>query len=186
MRWHEIAHFGRIAQVAATLASAALLTGCFQPLYGARPATGGPNVRDALSAIDVKQIDAPANTSEAYLAVQIRNNLLFDFNGGGTAAPPAHRLIIKISGARSAISVDSASALPNLERYTLNVTYTLTELATNKIAVTGRTSANVTYETVGTQRYARISGMHDAERRAAKVVSDQITNRLASFFVAGT
>ena len=187
MRWHEFAHFGRIARVAVTLAAAPLLAGCFQPLYAARPAAGvAGSIRDSLSGIDIAQIGAGANTSEAYLAVQIRNNLLFDFTGGGTPASRTHRLIVQISGARNTISIDSVSALPNLERYTLNVTYTLTEIATNKIAVTGRTTANVTYETVGTQRYARITGMHDAERRAAKVVSNEITTRMASYFVSGS
>ena len=38
---------------------------------------------------------------------------------------------------------------------------------------------------MGQQRFARVSGMHDAERRAAKVISDNITTRLAAFFVSG-
>jgi LPS-assembly lipoprotein len=190
MRGHEIAPFGRLARVvarlAATLACAALVSGCFQPLYATRPATGDASVRQGLSAIEVQQIDAPPNSSEAYLAVQIRNNLLFDFTGGGPPAPPRHRLIIRISGSRNALSVDRASALPNIEQYVLNVTYTLTDTATSKVVLTGRTTANVSYETVGTQRYARISGMHDAERRAAKVVSNEITTRMASYLVAGS
>jgi LPS-assembly lipoprotein len=44
----------------------------------------------------------------------------------------------------------------------------------------------VAYDTLGQQRFARISGMHDAEQRAAKVISDNITTRLASYFVAGS
>jgi LPS-assembly lipoprotein len=143
-------------------------------------------LREALSAIDVAQIDAPANSSEARLAVQIRNELLFGFTGGGSAQSPTHKLIVKISGGRSVVSVDRQSALPNLENYTLTATYTLTEVTTGKPVVTGRASTTVAYDTLGQQRFARISGMHDAEQRAAKVISDNITTRLASYFVAGS
>jgi LPS-assembly lipoprotein len=44
----------------------------------------------------------------------------------------------------------------------------------------------VTYDPAGTQRFARISGMLDAERRAAKVISENVTTRLASYFVSGS
>jgi LPS-assembly lipoprotein len=36
------------------------------------------------------------------------------------------------------------------------------------------------------QRFARLRGLRDAEDRAAKVVADSITSRLASYFTAGT
>lgn len=83
-------------------------------------------------------------------------------------------------------TIDPNTALPSIEAYTLSTTYTLTEIATGKIVVTGRASTSVSYDTIGQQRFARISGMRDAERRAAKVISDNITTRLASYFVAGT
>jgi LPS-assembly lipoprotein len=186
MQGRDIAAFGRIARLAATLASAAMVAGCFQPLYSAHPAVGGATVHEALSSVSVQQIDAVPNTPEAYLAVQIRNNLLFDFNGGANPLPPTHRLIIKITGTRNIIAIDQNTALPNLERYTLSATYTMTEIATSKIVVTGSAMTNVSYDTVGNQRFARISAMQDAQRRAAKVISDNIRTRLASYFVAGT
>jgi LPS-assembly lipoprotein len=76
--------------------------------------------------------------------------------------------------------------LPSLEHFALNTTYTLTEIATKKVVLTGRASTNVSYDTLGQQRFARISGMHDAERQAAKVISDNITTRMASYFVSGS
>jgi LPS-assembly lipoprotein len=168
------------------LLSAALLGGCFQPLYGTSTETGRPAVRDALSAIDVQQIPAAANTSEAPLAVQIRNDLLFNFTGGGYPAPSTHKLKVEIFGNRAVVVIDRATALPNLETYTLRTTYSLTEIATGKVVVTGQASAPVSYDTLGQQRFARLGGMHDAERRAAKVISDNITTRLASYFVSGS
>jgi hypothetical protein len=58
---------------AAALAIAALAGGCFQPLYGEQSPTGGPVLRDQLSAVDVVQIQAPKGSDEARIAVEIRN-----------------------------------------------------------------------------------------------------------------
>jgi LPS-assembly lipoprotein len=188
MRWRDSRSFlHRLVGLPIVLAAAALLAGCFQPLYSERPAAGdGPSLRGALSAVDIAQIDAPANSSEARLAVQIRNDLIFNFTGGSSLQSSTHKLIVRISGGRQIVSVDRTSALPNIENYALAAYYTLTEIATGKIVVTGRASTTVSYDTLGQQRFARISGMHDAERRAAKVISDNITTRLASYFVAGS
>jgi LPS-assembly lipoprotein len=187
MGWGEgRASVNRFRHVPIVLLSAALLGGCFQPLYGTSSETGRPAVRDALSAIDVQQIDAAANTSEARLAVQIRNDLLFNFTGGGYSAPPTHKLKVQINGNRAVVAIDRATALPNIETYTLRTTYSLTEIATGKVVVTGNASTAVSYDTLGQQRFARLSGMHDAERRAAKVLSDNVTTRLASYFISGS
>jgi LPS-assembly lipoprotein len=187
MGWGEgRASVNRFRHVPIVLLLAASLGGCFQPLYGTSTETGRPAVRDALSAIEVQQIDAAANTSEARLAVQIRNDLLFNFTGGGYAAPPTHKLKVQIFGNRAVVNIDQNTALPSVETYTLRTTYSLTELATGKVVVTGNASTAVSYDTLGQQRFARLSGMHDAERRAAKVLSDNVTARLASYFISGS
>jgi LPS-assembly lipoprotein len=187
MGWREgRASANRFIGAAVALATAGLVAGCFQPLYGTGPGPDSPGVRDALAAVDVLQIEAPANTSEARLAVQIRNDLLFNFTGGGSSSSPTHRLKVQILGARSVVAIDRNSALPNVEFYGLRANYSLTEIATGKVVVGGQASTNVTYDTLGQQRFARISGMHDAERNAAKVISDNITSRLASYFISGS
>jgi len=170
------------------LAVAALAGGCFQPLYGERsPTGGGPVLRDQLSAVDVLQIEAPKGTDESRLAVEIRNALLFDLTGGSDAAPPTHRLKIAITSTRSSVIVDINTSRPDIENYGLNATFTMTEIATGKIVVTGQTFARVSYDIPGQQqRFARIRGLRDAESRAAKVIAENIRSRLASYFVAGT
>ena len=178
---------GKIMRAAAALAIAALAGGCFQPLYGEQSPTGGPILRDKLSAVDVLQIGAPKGTDEARIAVEIRNALLYDLTGGGYAAPPTHRLKIAIASTRASIIVDVNTSRPDVENYGLNANYTLTEIATGKIVVTGTTFARVSYDIPGQeQRYARVRGLKDAELRAAKVISDNIRSRLASYFIAGT
>jgi LPS-assembly lipoprotein len=186
MWWHREAA-GRYLRAAAALAVAALAGGCFQPLYGERAPTGGAILRDQLSAVDVQQIDAPKGTDEARLAVEIRNALLYDFTGGGYAAPPTHRLKVAISSTRASIIVDVNTSRPDIENYGINATYTLSEIATGKVVVTGQTFSRVSYDIPGQQqRFARLRGLRDAENRAAKVIADNIRSRLSSYFIAGT
>ena len=181
-----LAH-GRMIRAAAALAIAALAGGCFQPLYGEQSPTGGPVLRDQLSAVEVLQIAAPKGTDESRIAVEIRNALIYDFAGGGYPAPPTHRLKIAMASTRASIIVDVNTSRPDVENYGINASYTLTEIATGKIVVTGTTFARVSYDIPGQeQRYARVRGLRDAELRAAKVVADNIRSRLASYFIAGT
>src|SRR5262249_42695929 len=183
----RIAAHGRLIRAAAALAIAALAGGCFQPLYGEQSPTGGPVLRDQLSARGGLPIQAPKRTHRTPVAGQIRNALLYDFTGGGYPAPPTHRLKISMTSTRASIIVDVNTSRPDVENYALNATYTLTEIATGKIVVTGTTFARVSYDIPGQeQRFARGRGLRDAELRAAKVVADNIRSRLSSYLIAGT
>jgi LPS-assembly lipoprotein len=52
--------------------------------------------------------------------------------------------------------------------------------------MTGQAFARVSYDNPGQQqRFANARGQRDAENRAAKVISDSIKSRLASYFAAG-
>jgi LPS-assembly lipoprotein len=167
--------------------AAATVAGCFQPLYGDRSVTGGSALREALSAVAVDQILAPKGTPLARIAVETRNELLFDFTGGGGAASPTHKLTIKLIPSRTAIIIDRLTLRAVDENFGLDASYTLTELATGRTAVTGSAVTRVTYNIPGEQqRFARERGLRDAETRAAKQIADQIRSRLASYFVAGT
>lgn len=59
------------AKVCIGLALGLLVAGCFQPLYGDRSASGAPAVRELLSGVAVDEINTPANTPTARMAVQI-------------------------------------------------------------------------------------------------------------------
>ena len=186
MGFNSRATIRRIAHVATVLAAGVLLAGCFQPLYGDRSVTGSPRLREALSGIQIMEIAAGANTPEARMAVPLQNDLRFNFTGGGAAGPPTHRLLVQISGSRAVVSATNVTGLPFIENFTLNATYSLVEIATNKPVVQGRATTTVSYDPAGTQRYARVTGMQDAERRAAKVIADNLTTRLSSYFVSGS
>ena len=185
MWWREGGASG-VARLTVVVAAAALLAGCFQPLYGERSLTGNPTVRDSLSSVSVAQIAALDGTYEARLAVQIRNDLLFNFTGGGEPRPQTHRLQVQMTGGRTIVMLDANTALPSAESYGLNASYSLTEIATGKIVLKGSAVSTVSYDPPGAQRFARIAALGDAERRAAKVISENITTRLASYFNSGT
>jgi LPS-assembly lipoprotein len=185
--WSHDGCLRRVSGGVAALAIGGLLAGCFQPLYGEYSPSGSPVLREQLSAVNVLQIAAPKGRDEERLAVEIRNSLLFNLTGGGAEAPPIHRLKIAITSTRTSIIVDINTSRPDVENYGINATYTLTEIATGKIVVTGQTFARVSYDIPGQQqRFARLRGLRDAESRAAKVIADTITSRLSSYFIAGT
>ncbi len=171
----------------APFAAACLLAGCFQPLYGEHSLGAGPNVKAALSTVDVAQIPAPNGSPESRIAVDIRNALLFDLSGGSNPIVPAYRLNITMQSSRLTIIVDQNSARPQLENFGLIVQYTLVDVKTGRTLFSDQTFSRVSYDIPGQQqRFARVRGLRDAENRAGQVVADAIKTRLAAFFVAGT
>jgi LPS-assembly lipoprotein len=174
-------------RLAPAFAVAALLGGCFQPMYGQLSPTAGPSVREVLSSVRVTTIEAPKGTTEERLAVELRNELLFGFTGGSGSNSPTHELTVRLTSRTAKIIVDPISARPELENFGLDASYRLTEVATGKTVVTDTTFARVSYDVPGQQqRFARLRGLRDAETRAAKVIADSIKTRLASYFIAGT
>jgi LPS-assembly lipoprotein len=188
MWWLEQDRIRRFACRLACIAGlGGLAAGCFQPLYGEHSLTNSPAIGPALAAVDVAQIPAPSGSSEARVAVEVRNQLLFDLTGGAAPPPKTHRLTIKMSSSRLSVDVNIATGLQDVEEYALNVTYTMMDIKTGKQVVEGSTFARVSYDIPGqTQRFARARALRDSENRAAKLIADNIKARLASYFVAGT
>jgi LPS-assembly lipoprotein len=190
--WSPSRHaaLGRLLRWAAVATAAALTAACFQPLYGehtAGPGAVAPNLRDALAAVEVDQINAPNGTPEARLAVEIRNNVIWELTGGGGSGTPAYRLGIRMKATKTAMIVDIATGRTEAEIVGIDATYTLTEVGTKKVVVNSQTFARVSSDVPGLQqRFAHQRAQRDAEDRAAKVIAEQIRSRLASYFVAGT
>ena len=90
----------RLVRLCLVFAVAGLAGGCFQPVYGDRSVSGGPGVREALKGVQIPIITAPANSPTAPVAVQLRNDLIFNFTGGGTPTSPTDRLGIQLVGAQ--------------------------------------------------------------------------------------
>jgi LPS-assembly lipoprotein len=181
----------KVARLAAALAIAGLTAGCFQPMYGSvgdTPTAGGTvGLADKLGAVEVLPIRAPSATPLARLAVEVRNDLIFDLTGGGPTSTGAYKLKVDLTTSTRQVIVDINSARPEIQNYGINATYSLIDGSTDKTIFTSTTFARVSYNTPGQQqRFAGERGLRDAENRAAKVIADNIRTRLASYFVAGT
>jgi LPS-assembly lipoprotein len=185
MSWSDTRRF---AGIFAALALAGLTAGCFQPLYAERPTPAGvTGVADKLSGVDVAQIDAPSGSRLARVSVGVRNELIYDLTGGGGGASPTYRLNIRLNATNLQVIVDINTARPDINNYGIDAVYTLTEIGTGKQVVRGTTFARVSYNIPGQeQRFAGERGLRDAENRAAKEIAENIRNRLASHFAAGT
>jgi LPS-assembly lipoprotein len=184
MWWPETV---RLTRIFAALALAGLTAGCFQPLYGTQASVGGPAIGDKMSSVEVAPINAPNGTRLSRVGVEVRNALMYELTGGGPAAAANYKLDIKLTSSNTQVIVDINTARPDIQNYGIDATYTLTDITTKKTVVTGQTFSRVSYNIPGQQqRFAGDRGLRDAENRAAKVISDNIRSRLASYFVAGT
>ena len=184
MWWPKIQRWTRLAAV---FALAGLAAGCFQPLYGDRAIVGGAGLNDKLASVEVAPVDAPNGSRLARVGVTVRDQLMYQLTGGGAAAAPTHKLVVKLSSTQLQVIVDINTARPDIQNYGIDASYTLTDLRTGKPVITGQTFSRVSYNIPGQQqRFAGVRGLRDAEDRAAKVIADNIHSRLASFFVAGT
>lgn len=177
----------RLGRLGVALAMAALVAGCFQPLYGEHSLANGPGLGEKMASVDVNPIPAPNGSPEARIAVQLRNDLLYAMNGGAAQTTPAYTLAIRISTSRISTIVDVTSGRPDIENEAIDASYSLTEVATGRVVVTGQAFARASYDIPGSeQRFARIRALRNTEDRTAGVIADQIKSRLASYFVAGT
>lgn len=176
-----------LRRVGAVLALGALTAGCFQPLYGQRSFDGGPGLRSALAAVEVAQINAPPASPLARMATEVRNELAYSLTLGGSPAPPKHRLSVALTTTNSSLIVDPNTARAEFELVDLNATYSLVEIATGRTVMSGSATAQTSYDVPGQQqRYTMLAGRQDAQGRAARVIAEQIRNRLASYLAAGS
>ncbi len=173
--------------VAVLLAVSGVTAGCFEPLYGSRPSISSESVHDKLAAIEIPPIPAPQGSPAARLAVEMRNALQFDLNGGAGANAPTHRLNIKISARALTTIIDPRAGRPTANIDSVLANYQLVEIATGKVVVDDSAFAHVDFDLPGSeQRFAGQRAGRNAQDRAVETVAEAIRNRLASFFVAGT
>ena len=176
-----------VVRFAFVLALGALTSGCFQPLYGNQTVGSGDSVRDKLGSVDIPEIKAANGTPDARIAVAVRNALLYDFDGCQTPTSPIYRLVITFGSGKTTVITSVTSGLPDAQIEVLNATLTLTEIATKKVVLQTSTFARGSFDIPGPeQRFAAQRATRNADDRAVDVLADNIRNRLASYFVAGT
>jgi len=174
-------------RIGAVIALGALNAACFQPLYASRSFNGETPIATALAQVQVQRVDAPNGTPESRVAVELQNALDLEINGSTGLISPTHALKVRMNVGRSSIITDVTTGRVEAEITGIDATFELTELATGKIVMRGKTFARVSSDYPGQQqRFARVRARLDAENRAAKVIAENVRTRVASYFVAGT
>jgi LPS-assembly lipoprotein len=178
---------GHLFRLAVVLGFGMLTAACFQPLYSTSPGAPDDSVGAKLTAIDISDIPAAKGSANARLAVDLRNALLYNFNGGGNPISPTYQLKVTLGTTTLTVITDLTSGRPETQWEGLNASFSLIETATQKTVLSASTFARASYDIPGTeQRFARQRAWRDAEDRTVQVVAKNIRNRLASYFVAGT
>jgi LPS-assembly lipoprotein len=165
----------------AVLVLAGALGGCFQPMYGESTLFGaGAKLRDDLRQVEILEI--PGNR----LGQEIRNDLIFELNGGQpnpVGAP--YKLAITITAGSQTPLVDVASGRATSETVTLDVVYRMLDVSNDRVVLSEKAIARISIDR-SAQRYAGMRAVRDAQNRAAKLVAEQIRSRLASYFLTRT
>ncbi len=183
----EIGIVRQLVRIAVVLALGISTAACFQPLYGSQSLSSGESLGGKLATVDIGQIPAGSGTPESRLAVALRNELMFIFNGGAGPNAPIYHLQVTLSSTITTVIVDVASGRPETQVELVNAGFTLTEIATKKIVLNATTFARASFDIPGSaQRFAQQRAWRNAEDRAVAQIAQNIRNRLASFFVAGT
>lgn len=159
----------------------ALLSGCsdgsgFRPLY-ASSSLGGTAVLAKMAAVEYAPI--PGRVGQ-----RLRNELIFQSTGGGTAAAPLYRLEIAVTEYTNQTLVktdgNSLSAI-----YNLTANFRLIRLSDKKVLLTGTSYGRASFER-NTSIFSNVRASEDAENRAAKTVGEELKSRLSAYLATET
>jgi LPS-assembly lipoprotein len=145
--------------------------GCgFEPLYG-----GGernPTVAE-LNRVEIGRISDRVGQ-------ELRNNLIDRMSTDPTGAPALYYLSAEISQSRSALAIQFDDSIT---RYNLAMiaNIVLSDLATGQVIYQNDVRATGSYNVVGSD-YATLVSEQDAEKRAAREISDEIVTLISVFF----
>lgn len=170
MSWHRIG-------AASVAAAALLLSGCLRPLYG--PTASGVPLRDSLAAIEVEMVGTLPGQER--LGHYVRSELIYDLDGSGRPSAKRYRLTLDASEAVQVTTTDTLTGRADAALLNVTVKYALRSLDGARTIGTGTARATATYFR-DPQRFASVRAARDAEIRAAKLVSDDIKQRLAAHF----
>ncbi len=169
----------------ATVSLLPLLGGCqVRPLYGTFYTPLGvavAPVQDELAAIEIGTVKTADTVDLDRVAQVLRNELIFGFRRGGSGLPPRYRLEIILGKQQMEVGVERLADVPASYTVTMNASFVLSDYATGRTEMTGRSFATASYD-FSSQRFANVRAERDAENRAAKVIATDIQARIAGHF----
>jgi LPS-assembly lipoprotein len=174
--------FDRLPRLALVPACALALGGCLQPLHGQRVFNESSKLAEVSSVSEmlrqVQIVEIGGRTGQ-----QIRNNLIFAFNGGAQPLTPRYRLVIDIESRGQEAVVDPFTDRAEVGTVGIDALFRLIPVGTLDPVLTGNAFGRASY-TSTRQRFANTRAIRDAQDRAAGVVAEQIRTRLSAHFAA--
>ncbi|NBN65584.1 LPS assembly lipoprotein LptE [Pannonibacter tanglangensis] len=171
--------------LALILASGVLLAGCqVRPLYGQLPSvsgTAGESVQTELAAIEIDRIDTVTEMRLSDARRVLYNELLFGFERGTYPPAKKYRLKMVMNIGVSEVGVERLADVPSAYTTTMNVSFVLSDITTDRTLMTGKSFATASYD-FSSQRFANLRARRDAEERAAKQVAQDVQARIAGYF----
>jgi LPS-assembly lipoprotein len=162
----------------ALLALTAPLDGCgWQPLYGRNQDTSvGGNAGPRLAQVHIAPI-------ADRVGQQLYNNLRDRMNPQGVPADPRYDLIITLSQVSAAQIISQQQTTTRVD-LTFTATYNLYLRANPGVSIFHATSRATTAYDIPTDPYSAVVSSDDAKRRGAQSLSDDISNRVASYLAS--
>jgi len=156
----------RSVVVALAMIGIAGLSGClYRPLYGT-----GTYSPDA-SAYALQQIYIPE--VDTRVAQQVRNELIFLFEGGKGSAEPVYELRLRITSFGSAFAASREARDNTAGSVTVNAGYELLDARTKEPIAKGSRVATASYDRTS-QNFANDRAIRDAENRAAREAAEAV------------
>ena len=170
MWWH------RPVRIALALALALPVAGCFRPLYG--PTASGVPLTEALGAIEVTPVSAPQGQER--LAHYLRSELIFDLDGSGQTRDKRYRLTLDAAESVQTTTIDTLSGRSDAAILNATVKYALLTRDGGTLTA-GIARGTATYYR-DQQRFASVRAARDAEIRVARLIAEDLKQRLAAYF----
>ncbi|MEJ8574948.1 hypothetical protein [Microbaculum marinum] len=162
--------------LAAAMFAALLVGGCnVRPLYGTAE-IGGTSLSTVLADVDVAPV-------EGRVAQKVRNDLLFQLNGGNPGSG-SYMVTLRVKERYTNIITRTISGLPGGRNIRLQVDYELKQVGGTEVLASGTVTRIASFDYFN-QRFANDRATIDAENRAAGEVAVDIQLRLASYFATG-
>ena len=114
------------------------------------------------------------------IGYDLRNSLIDDLEGAEKPAAAQYRLKVTVAQFLQAIAVATNAAVTRYN-YTLNATYELSDIHTNKVLRSGTEQFLSGFDVVSSP-YATLVAQQDAQRRGAQDVADRIRIQLSAYF----
>lgn len=157
----------------AALGGAALLAGCtVHPVYMPVETVGKDGQK---SNVDLSSITVGPATSR--VGQEVRNNLLFAFNGGKAAPPPKYVLGIEVRNSEARLGFVKDETAVSYQ-VSVEVKYELKAISDDRVLGRSVSTGLATYDR-SNQNFANERARIDAENRAAESVAEEIRLRIA-------